>query len=101
VKAIVAGTVIAEANEQDLVAIEGNWYFPPSAVAEASLEASATPYTCPWKGDAQYYDVVVDGKVLPDGAWCYPEPYSSALERVGKDFAGYLAFDPRQVDVLG
>ena len=57
-RATVDGTVIAEAPESELVRIEGNWYFPPSAVTPGALRESATPYTCPWKGAAQYWDVV-------------------------------------------
>jgi uncharacterized protein (DUF427 family) len=87
-KAVLNGSVIAEADEGDLISIEGNWYFPPSAVREGALAESATPYTCPWKGECQYYDV--DG--LKDRAWSYPTPYPTAIERVGKDFSGYVAF---------
>ncbi|WP_432855680.1 DUF427 domain-containing protein [Amycolatopsis sp. CA-161197] len=98
-KVSVEGTVVAEADEDAVVSIEGSRYFPPSTIAEGSLKASATPYTCPWKGAAQYYDVVVNGTVVRDGAWSYPEPKGSAIELVGKDFSGYVAFDLRQVDL--
>ena len=36
-RATIDGTVIAEAPESDLIKIEGNWYFPPSAVTEVGL----------------------------------------------------------------
>ncbi|WP_125131559.1 DUF427 domain-containing protein [Microbacterium sp. 10M-3C3] len=91
-KAIVAGEVIAEADKADLISIEGNWYFPPQSVREGVLTDSPTPYTCPWKGVCQYYTVTVGGQELPDRAWAYPEPYPTAIERVGKDFSGYVAF---------
>lgn len=91
-KAIVAGEVIAEADKADLISIEGNWYFPPQSVREGVLTDSPTPYTCPWKGVCQYYTVTVGGQELPDRAWAYPEPYATAIERVGKDFSGYVAF---------
>ncbi|HWS49463.1 MAG TPA: DUF427 domain-containing protein [Microbacterium sp.] len=94
-KAVLAGNIIAEADESDLVRIEGNWYFPPASVADGALEESPTPYTCPWKGVCQYYSVLVDGESQKDLAWAYPEPYASAIDRVGKDFSGYVAFDPR------
>lgn len=99
-KAVIAGIVIAEAEKKDLVSIEGNWYFPPAAVRAGSLQRSGTPYTCPWKGAAQYHDVVVDGAEASDGAWSYPDPRPSAIDRVGRDFSRYVAFDPRQVDIL-
>ncbi|MEJ3404826.1 DUF427 domain-containing protein [Rathayibacter sp. YIM 133350] len=91
-KAVVNGTVIAEADKGDLIQIEGNWYFPPSSVDEAKLKASPTPYTCPWKGECQYFNVVDGDGVLQDRAWSYPHPYPGAAERVGKDFANYVAF---------
>ena len=91
-KAVVGDTVIAEAPEEDLIKIEGNWYFPPYSVKNEFLSTSATPYTCPWKGECQYFTVTVDGKDLQDRAWSYPTPYPTAFERVGKDFSNYVAF---------
>lgn len=91
-KARLGDTVIAEAAEDDLVRIEGNWYFPPQSVSSQFLQDSDTPYTCPWKGECQYYDVTVDDTVLADRAWAYPTPYPTAIDRVGTDFSGYVAF---------
>lgn len=84
--------MIAEAPEEDLIRIEGNWYFPPEAVHEGFLEKSPTPYTCPWKGECQYFSVRADGELLQDRAWSYPEPYPTSFERVGKDYSNYVAF---------
>jgi uncharacterized protein (DUF427 family) len=97
-KAVVDGTVIAEADKDDLISIEGNWYFPPASVKWDELEESATPYTCPWKGEAQYYSVKTADGALQDRAWSYPTPYPTAFDRVGKDFSGYVAFW-KEVDV--
>jgi uncharacterized protein (DUF427 family) len=91
-KAVLNGTVIAEADNADLISIEGNWYFPPQSVKEGFLTESPTPYTCPWKGACQYFTVTVDGEALQDRAWSYPKLNAGAAERVGKDFAGYVAF---------
>lgn len=93
-KAVLAGTVIAEADEKDLVRIEGNWYFPPASVTPGALIESPTPYTCPWKGVCQYWSVRAGDDLHPDLAWSYPDPYRSAFDRVGKDFSGYVAFAP-------
>ncbi|WP_129339670.1 DUF427 domain-containing protein [Cellulomonas endophytica] len=90
--AMLNGTVLAEASEEDVLHIEGNVYFPPAAVRTELLEASATPYTCPWKGECQYWDVRAGGTTLHDRAWSYPHPYPSASDRVGRDFSGYVAF---------
>ena len=93
-RATIGSTVIAEAAQDDLIEIEGNWYFPPSAVTPGALTESPTAYTCPWKGAAQYFDVVTAEGTTKDGAWSYPELFPSAVERVGRDFAGYVAFSP-------
>jgi uncharacterized protein (DUF427 family) len=92
-RAVVGDLVVAEAPREDLVSIEGNWYFPAESVTPGILEASPTPYTCPWKGACQYWSVrTPEGALLADAAWSYPEPYPTAIERVGTDFSGYVAF---------
>jgi uncharacterized protein (DUF427 family) len=97
-KATLNGTTLAEASKDDLVSIEGNWYFPPASVSDQVTPTSDTQYHCPWKGDTQYFNTTIDGKEHGDVAWSYPEPLSTAFDRVGKDFSGYVAFDP-SVDV--
>lgn len=91
-RALLEDTVIAEAPREELLSIEGNWYFPPSSVRAEHLVASPTPYTCPWKGECQYFTVRVGERELPDRAWSYPHPYPSGIERVGADFSDYVAF---------
>jgi uncharacterized protein (DUF427 family) len=71
-KAIVDGSVVADAPESDLISIEGNFYFPPSSIGAGVLSDSPTPYTCPWKGVAQYHDISVGGSTHHDAAWSYP-----------------------------
>ena len=70
------GTVIADSDET--VVVEGNQYFPVESVVASNLQPSETHTTCHWKGEASYYDVVVDGKVNSDAAWYYPEPSEAA-----------------------
>ena len=84
-KAVWNGKVIAESDAT--IVIEGNQYFPPSSVKHGFLHDSATHTTCPWKGMASYYDVVVDGETNKDAAWFYPQPKDA-----GKEIAGYVAF---------
>lgn len=98
-KALIGETVVAEAASDAVVSIEGNTYFPPDSVAAGALRDSPTPYTCPWKGAAQYHDVVAGATVLRDGAWSYPDIKESAATRVGRDFSGYVAFDAREVRI--
>jgi uncharacterized protein (DUF427 family) len=68
--------VIAESN--DTVLVEGNHYFPLSDVSASHLEGSDLTSHCPWKGDASYYHVVVEGERNQDAAWYYPAPYAAA-----------------------
>jgi uncharacterized protein (DUF427 family) len=91
-KAVWNGQVIAEAPKEDLIYIERNWYFPPSSVKQEFLQKSDTPYTCPWKGVCQYFNVVQGDKVSKDNAWSYPEPLEGAFKIVKKDFSNYVAF---------
>ncbi len=91
-KAVWNGNIIAEADKKDLIYIEQNWYFPPSAIKQEYLRKSPTPYTCPWKGVCQYFDVGAGDTWSQDNAWSYPEPKEGSRERVGKDFANFVAF---------
>lgn len=91
-KAVWNGQVIAEADKNDLIYIERNWYFPPSAIQADKLRKSDTPYTCPWKGVCQYFDVVDGDAVSRDSAFSYPQPLPSAIDTVKKDFSNYVAF---------
>jgi uncharacterized protein (DUF427 family) len=84
-KAIWNGAVLADSDRT--VEVEGNQYFPPDAVRREHLRESATHTTCPWKGVASYYDVVVDGQVNRDAAWYYPQPKEAA-----RQITGHVAF---------
>ncbi|MCK5245411.1 DUF427 domain-containing protein [Candidatus Bipolaricaulota bacterium] len=84
-KAIMNGEIIAESN--DTIVIENNHYFPPDSIKRKFLRESTHRSTCPWKGEAHYYDVVVEGKESKNAAWHYPQPKEAAEE-----IAGYLAF---------
>ncbi len=84
-KATWNGKVIAES--EDTVVVEGNHYFPRESVDGDLLRESRTTTTCPWKGQASYFNVVVNGEVNRDAAWYYPDPSPAA-----KEIAGRLAF---------
>lgn len=77
-KAVWNDTVVAESDET--VVMEGNHYFPPDSVRDDHLEASSKRSTCPWKGEASYYTITVNGDTNPDAAWTYPEPRPAAAE---------------------
>ena len=68
------------AESDDTVVVEGNHYFPRESVNSANLLPSTKHTHCPWKGEASYYDVVVNGETNADAAWYYPEPKEAAAE---------------------
>ncbi len=77
-KAIWNNTLIAES--QDTVVVEGNHYFPVENIKKEYFKPSNTHTTCPWKGEASYYSLEVNGKINPDAAWYYPEPKEAAKQ---------------------
>jgi uncharacterized protein (DUF427 family) len=79
------GATIAESNRTEVV--EGNHYFPIDDVHTDLLEPTDTHSRCPWKGEASYYSVVVDGQTNADAAWYYPEPFDAAA-----NIKGHVAF---------
>lgn len=82
------GTTIASADTYEIV--EGNIYFPPSSLKKEYIKPTETHSFCPWKGKASYYTIEVDGKVLKDAAWYYPEPLEKA-EKI-KDHVAFCKF---------
>ena len=84
-KATWQGAVLADSD--DTVVIEGNHYFPIEAINREYFRESSSHTTCPWKGEASYYDVVVGGLVNKDAAWYYPDPKDAA-----RQIKGHVAF---------
>ena len=77
-KAIWNDTVIAQSDATEVV--EGNHYFPADAIHEDYFESSDHHTTCPWKGKASYYTLVVDGERNENAAWTYPAPKDAASQ---------------------
>ena len=75
-KAIWNDEIIAES--EDTVVVEGNYYFPRSALREDVLRPSDTHTVCLWKGKASYYTLQLDGNTSPDAVWFYPDPKPDA-----------------------
>ena len=81
-KATWNGKTIAESD--DTVVVEGNHYFP-----EASLKRELTTFSnhktmCPWKGEASYLSLLVDGEMNPNAVWYYAEPSEAARAIKGR-----------------
>ncbi|OXV09999.1 hypothetical protein Egran_02239, partial [Elaphomyces granulatus] len=82
----VGDTIIAETDVWETV--EGNIYFPPTAIKDNSILSKTNTVTrCPWKGEASYYSITVGAQTLQDAAWYYPQPYDAA-----KNIKDYIAF---------
>ena len=84
-KAIWNNQVIAESEETIL--IENNHYFPPQSVKKEFLRKTDSHTICPWKGEASYYTILVNGKENVDAAWYYDRPGELA-----KHIKDYIAF---------
>lgn len=76
------GITLAESDA--IVTVEGNAYFPPESLNQDCFRPSNHRSVCGWKGEAHYYDVVVDGEVNPAAAWFYPDPKPAAEEIRGR-----------------
>jgi uncharacterized protein (DUF427 family) len=75
-RAVVNGQVVAESDVFEVV--EGNVYFPPDSVKREFFAPNDSHTSCPWKGVASYYDVVVDGETFQGAAWYYPDTKEAA-----------------------
>lgn len=84
-KAIWNGVVLAQSDET--INVEGNHYFPPSAINSEYFSETETHTVCPWKGTASYYSITVNGETNEDAAWFYPE-----VSELAKNIKGYVAF---------
>jgi uncharacterized protein (DUF427 family) len=84
-KATWNGATLAESD--DTIVVEGNHYFPPTALDRRFFTPSDTRTTCPWKGVASYYTVEVAGQANEDAAWYYPSAKDAA-----KNIEGRVAF---------
>jgi uncharacterized protein (DUF427 family) len=84
-KAIWENIILAESNAT--IVVEGNHYFPPDSINKNYFKDSKTQTTCPWKGLASYYNIVVGDKVNQDAAWYYPNPKAAA-----ENIKNYVAF---------
>jgi uncharacterized protein (DUF427 family) len=70
------GALLASSDET--IVVEGNHYFPAAAIDRTYFRESDTQTFCPWKGQASYLSVEVNGETNTDAAWYYPEPYEAA-----------------------
>ncbi len=77
-KATWNGATLAESD--DTVVLEGNHYFPNDSLRREHFSPSETRSTYPWKGEASYYNVQVNGETNRNAAWYYPAPKEAAAQ---------------------
>lgn len=81
-KAIWNGVVIAESDE--VILFDQNQYFPLESLTSEFFKPNAKTTVCAWKGTANYYDVVVNGKTNDGAAWYYADPSPKAQPIKGR-----------------
>jgi uncharacterized protein (DUF427 family) len=81
-KAVWNGVTVAESD--DTVVVEGNHYFPESSLKREHTAFSNHRSRCPWKGEAHYLSLLVDGALNENAVWFYPEPYEAASTVKGR-----------------
>jgi len=66
------------------------YYIPPDNINLSYLRPARRSSWCEWKGQASYYDVIVNGKVAPRAAWSYAQPMA-AFSSI-KDYIAFYAW---------
>jgi len=84
-RAIWKNHVLAESSET--VIVEGNHYFPSESINDNYFKPCQKSSSCPWKGTASYYDVIVEGETNEGAAWYYADAKEKA-----KNIEGMVAF---------
>jgi uncharacterized protein (DUF427 family) len=96
-RAFFAGHVIADSKDA-LILQEASYrpvvYFPRDDVAMEYMSRTDHSTFCPYKGEAAYYTILMDGQFAENAVWTYEEPFP-AMGAI----AGRLAFYPDQVKV--
>jgi uncharacterized protein (DUF427 family) len=91
------GVVIADTTRA-LTLREANYpavqYVPREDANMALLQRTDRVTYCPYKGDANYFTVVTDGKPIANAIWTYETPFPAMTE-----ISGRLAFYPDKVRI--
>ena len=84
-RASFSGMVVAESDDVEIV--EGNVYFPRSAIRSEHFTMTQMRTVCPWKGVARYFTVEAGGNRSRNAAWTYQHPFLFA-----RRVKGHVAF---------
>jgi uncharacterized protein (DUF427 family) len=77
-KAIWNGVTIAESD--DILLVDGEHYFPAASVRPDCLLTSNRRSMDSARGECRYHNLFVNGDVLNDAVWYYPQPYEAAAD---------------------
>lgn len=94
----IAGKTVAKAsfaNHLHETGLRVRYYLPLGAVDPAILRPSTTTTYCPYKGTAEYYDVVLDGKEYKDIIWYYKSTIHESAA-----IAGLVSFYNEKVEIF-
>ena len=97
VRVSAGGVVIAETTRA-LTLKEGSYppvqYIPREDAKMDLLSRTDRVTHCPYKGDANYFSINADGKVIENSIWTYEKPFPATSE-----ISGHLAFYPDRVKI--
>ncbi len=92
------GTVLAD-TQRALILKEGPLppvnYIPREDVQMSCLERTDHSTHCPFKGDASYFSVSVNGKTAENAVWTYEAPIDSVAQ-----IKDYVVFYPEKMDAI-
>jgi uncharacterized protein (DUF427 family) len=95
---VAAGGVGIGTSHRALELREGSYppviYVPRQDIDMTRLTRTQRSTTCPWKGAASYYSILIPGGILENAVWSYEDPLPDMAA-----IAGYLAFYPDKVTV--
>jgi uncharacterized protein (DUF427 family) len=93
----VNGTLVAESDRATLLDETGlptRYYLPREDVRTDLLRPTSFHTTCPFKGEASYWSLVLDDEVFDGIVWSYEAPLPGA-----EAVAGLLCFYPDRVEM--
>jgi uncharacterized protein (DUF427 family) len=96
IRIVLSGVTIADTTRAQRVLETSHppvYYLPPDDVAREYLRPAQGASFCEWKGEANYYDIVVGDRVVARAAWTYhhPAPAFAAI-------IDYIAIYPGKMD---
>jgi len=87
------GEVLAQAHNDQALALEGNWYLHPDAVGHLPLDVSDRLYSCPDKGVCNWVDLETPLGFMNNVAWVYRETFPAFRHIDG--WFGFYGSEPR------